>query len=155
MSGSWDLPITRRALQAEYEVEDVAVLPVPQADADAPRTVLGGSSLFVPRGAEHRELAFELMLALTEDEVALRLAEEEGRLPARSRVLEHELFSSTPDLTAFVQQLEHAEVMPLIAFPEVAGAFRDSLEDMLTLRTTPEEAMAQVQAFAEDWLADR
>jgi ABC-type glycerol-3-phosphate transport system substrate-binding protein len=153
-SGSWDLPITRRALQSEYQVEEIAVLPLPQVST-TPRTVLGGSSLFVPTGAPERELAFELMLALTEDDVALRLAQEEGRLPAKTRVLEHELFASTPDLAAFVEQLEYAEVMPLIAYPEVAGAFRDSLEDVLRQRVTPEEAMREVQAFADDWLVDR
>lgn len=154
-SGSWDLPTTRRALQADYEIDDILILPLPQATATPPRTVLGGSSLFVPVDSPNRELAFEFMLALTEDDVALRLAREEGRLPARQRVLEHELFSSSPDLAAFVDQLEHAEVMPLIAYPEVATYFRDSLEDILTQRRSPEEAMRRVQAFADDWLTDR
>jgi multiple sugar transport system substrate-binding protein len=151
-SGSWDLPITRQAMQADVEVEDVRVLPLPQADPSVPRTVLGGSSLFVPVDAAQRELAFAFAMALTEDEVALRLAFEEGRLPARARVYDDPAFASSPDLAAFVDQLPTAEVMPLIAFPEVAAAFRDALESVLGLRVPPDEAMASLQRFAEQQL---
>lgn len=154
-SGSWDLPIARRAADAEVTPEGIQILPIPQADPQHPRTVLGGSSLFVPPDAPNRELAFELMLALTEDEVALRLAIEEGRLPARQRVYEDPVFASSPDLAAFVQLLPTAEVMPLIAYPQVAAAFREALEDAVAQRETVADALAGAQAFAERWLADQ
>ncbi len=155
VSGSWDLPATRRALDVETEVDDIVILPLPQRDPADPRTVLGGSSLFVPEGAEHRELAFELMLALTTSDVALELADQEGRLPARASDYEAPLFASSPDLAAFVAQLPDATVMPLIAYPEVAAAFRDGLERTLAQQRTPAEAMAEVQAFAERWVEAR
>lgn len=155
VSGSWDLPITRRALEGEDPVGDIVVLPLPQADPADPRTVLGGSSLYVPLGAEQRDLAFEFMLALTQEEVGLDLATEEGRLPARASVYDAPVFSSSEDLEAFVHQLPDAEVMPLIAYPEVAAAFRDGLEAALARRRTPEQAMAEVQAFADRWAEDR
>jgi multiple sugar transport system substrate-binding protein len=153
-SGSWDLPQTWRTTATSIASADVSVRPLPQADPDQPRTVLGGSSLFVPVGAEHRELAFDLMLRLTADDVALRLVAEEGRLPARTRVLADEVFMTSPDLAAFVQQLEHAEVMELIAYPEVAGAFREGLEAVLSERRSVEEAMGEVQRYADTWLAE-
>jgi ABC-type glycerol-3-phosphate transport system substrate-binding protein len=71
-SGSWDLPVTRRARGTQVG-EDVLVLPMPRGDGDA-GTVLGGSSLFVPLGAEQRDLAFDFALALTERAPGLRLA---------------------------------------------------------------------------------
>ena len=154
-SGSWDLPITRRAMRTEVAIEDIAVLPLPQHDPTAPRTVLGGSSLFLPRDGQQQELAFALALALTEREVGLALAEQEGRLPARVDAYDAPLFATSPDLAAFVAQLEHAQVMPLIAFPEVATAFRDGLDGALSGRVEPAEAMAQVQATAERWLAEQ
>ncbi|TVP70207.1 MAG: extracellular solute-binding protein [Nitriliruptor sp.] len=154
-SGSWDLPIARRQAQAEVSIEDIAVLPLPQRDPVAPRTVLGGSSLFLPRDGQQQELAFALALALTERDVGLALAEQEGRLPARVDAYDAPLFATSPDLAAFVTQLEHAQVMPLIAFPEVATAFRDGLDTALSGRATPAEAMGQVQATAERWLAER
>lgn len=153
-SGSWDLPQTWRAPATSISPASVSVRPLPQADPDRPRTVLGGSSLFVPVGSEQRDLAFELMLRLTADDVALRLVAEEGRLPARSRVLADEVFTTSPDLAAFVQQLEHAEVMELIAYPEVAAAFREGLEAVLSERRSAEEAMAEVQHYADAWLAE-
>ncbi len=154
-SGSWDLPLARRAPDATVQAEDVAILPLPQADPDRPRTVLGGSSLFLPKGSEHPELAFELMLALTERDVGLALVEQEGRLPALVDAYTDPLFGSSPDLAAFVQQLEHAEIMPLIAYPEVAIAFRDALEATLAGRATAAEALHRTQQTAEAWLADR
>lgn len=153
-SGSWDLPQTWRTSTAAVAPTDVSVRPLPQADPERPRTVLGGSSLFVPVGSEHRDLAFALMLRLTADDVALRLVAEERRLPARSRVLADDLFLSSPDLAAFVQQLEHAEVMELIAYPEVAAAFREGLESVLSGRRSVDEAMAEVQRYADTWLAE-
>ncbi len=153
-SGSWDLPQTWRTSTTGIAPTDVSVRPLPQADPERPRTVLGGSSLFVPVGSEHRELAFALMLRLTADDVALRLVAEEGRLPARGRVLADEVFLSSPDLAAFVQQLEHAEVMELIAYPEVAAAFREGLESVLSGRRSVEEAMTEVQGYADTWLAE-
>lgn len=155
VSGSWDLPSTRRALNVDTEVDDIVVLPLPQRDPADPRTVLGGSSLFVPEGAEHRDLAFELMLALTTDEMALELAGQEGRLPARASVYEAPMFASSPDLAAFVEQLPDATVMPLIAYPEVAAAFRDGLERTLAGQLTPADAMSEVQAFSDRWVEAR
>jgi multiple sugar transport system substrate-binding protein len=149
-TGSWDLPLTARAGN-DLDPADIAVLPLPRREGDT-STVLGGSSLFVPPDATHPELAFELALRLTEDEVALRLAEEEGRLPARERVFDAPLFSESPELAAFVAQLPDAEVMPLIAYPEVATAFREGLESCLAGRQSASEAMAEVQAFAEEWV---
>jgi multiple sugar transport system substrate-binding protein len=149
-SGSWDLPVIARAAEDDL---DVAVLPLPQTDPDRPRTVLGGSSLFVPVGSPHADLAFELMLRLTEDPVALRLAEEEGRLPARVRVFDEPLFTSDPMIAAFVAELPHAEVMPLIAYPEVSDVFREALEDIVSGRLLPAEAMDRVQRYSEQWQA--
>jgi multiple sugar transport system substrate-binding protein len=154
-SGSWDLPIAQRASQATVSVEDIVVLPLPQLDPAAPRTVLGGSSLFLPAGAAERELAFGLALALTELEVGLALAEQEGRLPALTAAYDAPLFASSPDLAAFVRQLEHAQVMPLIAYPEVAVAFRDGLDAALGGRASAAEAMGGVQEAADRWLAER
>lgn len=142
-TGSWDLQFRTRAVTTV--VDDVAVAPLPQADPAQPTTVLGGSSLFVPVGSEHRELAFDLMLRLTDDEVALRLADEEGRLPARAALFEAPLFEADPLLAAFVEQLEHAEVMPLIAYPQAASAFDEALEEILAGRATPEATMTALQ----------
>lgn len=151
-SGSWDLPVTRRARGSAVS-DDIVVLPMPRGDGDS-GTVLGGSSLFVPRGAEQRELAFEFALALTEADVGLRLAEEEGRLPARVALYDDPMFTASPDVAAFVEQLPKASVMPLIAFPELATAFSTALERVLKGQESAEDAMARLQTHAEDTSRD-
>jgi len=149
-TGSWDLNIVARNATRDVDLE---VLPLPQADPDDPVTVLGGSSLFVPVGAEQPDLAFDLALRLTQDDVALRLAEEEGRLPARVRVFDAPQFTEDPLLSDFVLQLPNARVMPLIAYPEVAQAFSEALNSTLSGSQSPAQTMGELQAFAEGWAA--
>ncbi|MFP4148659.1 MAG: extracellular solute-binding protein [Nitriliruptoraceae bacterium] len=152
-SGSWDLPGTDRATSPTDGPVEVHVLPLPQLDPDRPRTVLGGSSLFLPVGARNPELAFELARHLTSREVGVALVGAEGRLPARRDAYTHPDLPDTPQLRAVIAELEHARVMPLIAYPEVATAFRDGLEAALSLRASPREAMAEVQRVADRWRA--
>jgi multiple sugar transport system substrate-binding protein len=147
-SGSWDLPVAQRVTSTDV-VEAIEVLPLPRRDADS-GTVLGGSSLFVPLGAEQRSLAFAFARQLTEREVALRLAEEEGRLPALVDLYDDPLFTASPDLAAFVDQLPDAAVMPLIAFPELAGQFSAALERVLKGQQEAGVAMRELQRSAEE-----
>lgn len=145
-SGSWDLPFTQRSRPALSDA--IEVLPLPRGTDEA-GTVLGGSSLFIPRGAEQRELAFAFALALTEAEVGLRLVEEEGRLPARVALYDDPMFTQSPDWVAFVEQLPTARVMPLVAFPEIAAAFSAAYERVLKGQEDAATAMQRLQEFAE------
>lgn len=145
-TGSWDLTFRDRA--AAVAVDQLAVVRLPQADPARPRTVLGGSSLFVPVDTPHRQLAFDLALRLTDDEVALRLATEEGRLPARSELLDDERLVQDPLLAAVIAELDHARVMPLIAYPEAQAAFAEGVEDVLSGRSSAAETLAAVQRTA-------
>ncbi|HVL27907.1 MAG TPA: extracellular solute-binding protein, partial [Acidimicrobiales bacterium] len=89
-SGSWDLVrILREEPGGRY---GVALMPRGTTGATQ-GTAMGGSSLWIPRGAQNRELAFEFMLLLTSDRYALRFAREEGRLPVRPRVLSDPYFA--------------------------------------------------------------
>lgn len=145
-SGSWDLPITRRAVDPGIDVDAVEVLPMPGATEDA-GTVLGGSSLFVPVGGD-RELAFELMLALTADDVALELVETEGRLPAARHLYDGAPFSDDEGYRRFADQLDRADVMRLLAYPQLEVAFGEALEAVLRLEAPADEALAAVQELA-------
>ncbi|GGI09715.1 extracellular solute-binding protein [Egicoccus halophilus] len=151
-TGSWDLRVVARNATRDL---DLRVLPLPQQDPERPVTVLGGSSLFLPQGAGQPELAFALALRLTDDEVAVRLATEEGRLPARVRVFRDPVFTDDPLLSDFVPRLSDARVMPLIAYPDIAQAFSEALNAVITGRQEAAEAMAGLQDHAEAWLATR
>ncbi|MDP8930508.1 MAG: extracellular solute-binding protein, partial [Actinomycetota bacterium] len=125
------------------------VLPLPQGARGTTRgTVLGGSSLYVPRGSPNRELAFEFMLHLASDRYALWLAEEEGRLPTRPRTFDA-FVAQRPAFATALEQLRWAGVMRLIAFPEAQAAFDKAVEDIFTGRVEAAVALARAQQAAQ------
>jgi multiple sugar transport system substrate-binding protein len=127
-SGSWDLVTLRRGLPGS----DFRVALMPKGLAGTSGSAMGGSSMWVPQGAEHRELAFEFMTHLISDGNALRLAKEEGRLPVRPRVFEDPFFSE-PALQVFLEQLRTAHPPKLGAFDGPSEQFTAALEDVFRL----------------------
>lgn len=124
-SGSWDLVTLRRALPNT----DFRVALMPKGPAGVPGSAMGGSSMWVPEGAEHRDLAFAFMTHLISDTNALRLAKEEGRLPVRPRVFDDPFFAD-PALRVFFEQLRSAHPPKLGAFDGPSEAFTAALEDV-------------------------
>lgn len=149
-SGSWDLATLRKEEgSSRYQVS-----PMPKGMGGTTGTAMGGSSLFVPRGSRHRDLAVAFMLHLTSDRYALRLAKEEGRLPPRPGVY-RDAFFQTPDLQAFLEQLESAHPFKLEAFPEPHKAFARAVEEVLSGRTDAATALRTAQARANASLGGR
>lgn len=147
VSGSWETP------SLEGEPWELAVRPLPRGMTGTTEgSALGGSSLFVPRDSANRRLAFAFMVHLTSDEYALRLAQEEGRLPARRAVFDAPFFDS-PMLQTVIAQLETARPMRLIAFPDAARAFTGAIDAILTGRADAAAALADAQESAEQSLA--
>ena len=124
-SGSWDLVTLRRALPDS----DFRVALMPQGPGGVPGSAMGGSSMWVPEGAEHRDLAFAFMTHLISDANALRLAKEEGRLPVRPRVFDDPFFAD-PSLRVFYEQLRTAHPPKLGAFDGPSEEFTAALEDV-------------------------
>jgi multiple sugar transport system substrate-binding protein len=148
-SGTWDVT----GIEADEPDWDLVVRPVPVGATDRPTgTALGGSSLFVASGSANRELAFRFMTTLIEDDTARRLLEEEGRLPARRRLLDDPYFD-TPTGRVVATELERADPMRLIAFPAAADAFAIAIEDVLLGERTAAEALAIAQDEARRSLA--
>lgn len=144
-SGSWDLAkLDKEALGTSYG----AAL-MPQGTTGRTQgTVTGGSSLFVPKGAQNRELAFELAQTIISDEHALRLAKEERRLPVRPRVYSDTFFDD-PILDVVLKQLETAHPLLIEAFPEAAGAWDAAFNDVMRNGADPAETLKVAQAKAE------
>ena len=104
--------------------------------------------MWVPQKAEHRELAFQFMTHLISDDNALRLAKEEGRLPARPRVFDDPFFADR-DLQMFLRQLRTAHPPKLGAFDEPSEQFTTALEDVFRLGgADPALALADAQVRA-------
>ena len=143
-SGSWDLAAVRR-LPGGSRFETALL---PSGTAAGGGSVMGGSSLFVPTGSRHRDLAFEFMTHLVSDTYALRLAKEEGRLPVRPRLYEDPFFDR-PELTAVIDQLPSASPMKLTAFPEAHQVFADAVDRVLRAGEDPATVMADAQRRAQ------
>lgn len=123
-SGSWDIAnIHRNGVNINYRT---TLMPSVLGGG----TAMGGSSLWVPLGSKHRELAFEFMTHLTSDLYALRFAQDEGRLPVRLRVFEHPFFLD-PDLQVFQEQLKTADPPLIGAFPGAADDYAVAIDSIL------------------------
>lgn len=144
-SGSWDLAkLDKEVLGATY---GAALMPR-GTTGTTQGTVTGGSSMFVPRGAANRELAFELMRTVISDEHAVRLAREEGRLPVRPRVYSDPFFDD-PALEVVLEQLETAHPLLIEAWPEAASAWDAAFNEVLRDGADPAAALATAQARAQ------
>ncbi|MBA2530359.1 MAG: sugar ABC transporter substrate-binding protein, partial [Euzebyales bacterium] len=144
VSGTWELAaLDELAPGFDYQIE-----PLPRGqDGTTVGSALGGSSLYVPTGAKHRKLAVDFMLHLTSDAYALRLAEEEGRLPAK-RALFDAPFFDTPAYRTVLRQLETAHPLLGPAFPEAEEAFKQAYEAVFTGRANAREALRRAQLRA-------
>lgn len=147
-SGSWDLAkLDKETLGTTY---GAALMPR-GTTGTTEGTVTGGSSLFIPKGAQNRELAFELAQTIISDKHALRLSQEERRLPVRPRVYSDPFFDD-PILDVVLKQLETAHPLLIEAFPEAAGAWDAAFTDVMRNGADPAETLRVAQAKAESAL---
>lgn len=145
LTGTWDI----LALADRDVTWQPAVRPLPAGPAAASAgTALGGSSLYVPRGADGPELAFDFMLHLTADATVERFAAEDGRLPARPRTFAA-VAALHPEFEQALELLPTASAMRLIAFPQAQAAFTKAVEDIFTGRVDARTALEEAQ-----WAAD-
>ncbi len=146
-SGSWDIAnLKRNGVRIHYRT---ALMPAVLGGGSA----LGGSSMWVPKGSEQRELAFEFMTHLTSDLYAVRFAREEGRLPARLRVFEHPYFLD-PDLQVFQEQLKTADPLLIGAFPGASDDYAVAIDSILRLNgKDPATALGEAQAHSANAVA--
>lgn len=148
-SGSWDLVRLRK----EESKRNFGVAPMPRGvTGQTTGTVMGGSSLWIPLGARHRDLAFEFMRLLSSDPYALRFATVEGRLPVRPRLFGDPYFRQEP-LNVFVEQLHSAHPSLLGSLLEASRAYTEALHQVLRNGADPGEALRQAQVRAEQSLA--
>jgi ABC-type glycerol-3-phosphate transport system substrate-binding protein len=126
-SGPWDIARLKQEAQPDVFAEvGTALLPV--ARPGAPNaSVQGGGGLFVPKGAAHREAAFEFMKWVVSDRYALRIAKEMGRYPVRTALYDDRYFKSEPLLAPFLEQLKNARPYRLEAYADIHRIWEDAI----------------------------
>jgi ABC-type glycerol-3-phosphate transport system substrate-binding protein len=149
-TGSWDIAsFMTRPPDFEW-----TVLPMPSGPAaeGQAHTVLGGSSLFVTRTADDRQLAFDLAAHLIRADHSLRYAKDDGRLPPQVEVLDDPFFEDAR-YRVVVDNLPYADAMRVLAFPQLTEVYTDAIADILRLQAEPADALRRVQDQASDLAA--
>lgn len=147
-TGSWDLAGLEHA--GVDWARGVAVMPSgARGRAGSGGSVLGGSSLLIPAGARNKDLAFEFMLAMIDDEAGVRLAREEGRLPARLSVYDDPFFQ-TAEMRTFFDQMLLAKPFLLEAFPAEHTIFRQAILTILRGERGAAAALADAQERVDE-----
>jgi len=144
-SGSWDIAKLRKSQPGV----DYRAAPMPTGMTGATEgSAVGGSSLFVPKGSSQRKVAFEFMTHLISDRYALRLAQEQGRLPVRSRVYGDRFFQD-PILQVVVDQLRTARPERIDSFPDAGKLLAVAIDQVLREQRDAEATLQEAQAKAE------
>jgi ABC-type glycerol-3-phosphate transport system substrate-binding protein len=121
----WDI----RYIQTHAPNLPVGVIELPETPAGTgAASALGSTGLFVPRGARHRQVAFEFMKWASSDRYALLMASRLGHYPASAWLETAPHFAGDPLLKPFLVQLDSARPYHLDAFPEAERAFAEAIK---------------------------
>ena len=144
----WDI----HSIQSQSPDFPLGVTSLPETPAGAgAASALGSTALFVPRGAENRQIAFEFMKWATSDRYALPMARRLGHYPARAWLQTTPHFAGNPLLKPFLLQLDAARPYRLDAFPEVERAFADAIKAAF-YGAEPADALRMAQEQADQYL---
>lgn len=126
----------------------VAQLPLTPA-RDSAASVLGSSGLFIPRGARHKEVAFEFIKWATNDKYVIPMGQRTGHLPAKTWLQTSPEFTENLTLLPLFKQLDAAQPYRLGLFPEAEDAFTDAVKAVFYKLATPAEALKQAQELGQ------
>jgi ABC-type glycerol-3-phosphate transport system substrate-binding protein len=124
----------------------VAQLPKTPA-RDSAASVLGSSGLFIPRGAQHQQVAFEFIKFAASDRYSVPMAKRLGRYAPKTSLLTSPEFTENLTLLPFFNQLKAARPYRLDLFPEAEEAFGDAIKASFYNITDPLQALQQAQAI--------
>jgi len=142
-SAAWDVAKLRKT-QPGVDYRAVAM---PTGMNGNEGSAMGGSSLFVPKGSPNRALAFEFMTHLISDHYALRLVQEQGRLPVRSRVYSDPFFDD-PIFRVVLDQLRTARPERIDSFTDAGKQVATALDQILRVGQDPVATLHQAQELA-------
>ena len=125
IGGPWDIHL----IQSAYPDFALGVARLPRTPAaDSAASVLGSTGLFIPRGARHRDAAFEFMKWASSDRYAIPMARRLGRYPAKAWLQTSPYFAENLLLVPFFNQLNAARPYHLDLFPAVEEIFADAIK---------------------------
>lgn len=131
----------------------VAQLPKTPARESA-ASVLGSSGLFIPRGARHKEIAFEFIKWATSDRYVKMMARRLGRYPPKTWLQTSPEFTENLSLIPFFNQLNAARPYRLDLFPAAEEAFGDAIKASFYDIADPAEALQEAQKAGQNAISE-
>lgn len=151
VGGPWDIHL----IQSAYQNFPLGVARLPKTPAaDSAASVLGSTGLFVPRGARHRDAAFEFIKWMTSDRYAIPMARRLGRYPAKTWLQTSPYFADNLLLVPFFDQLNAARPYHLDLFPKAEEAFVDAIKASF-YGVDPAEALNEAQEKGQLFVRER
>lgn len=112
LSGPWDLA----NLASNAPDMDYGITVPPHLQGVEPRTIVAGTAIGIPAGAEHPDLAWDLLTNLVDLEVQLQATREAGMLMPRQSWAQH------PDVAAIPGVSDFAEIVPFATPFDISAA---------------------------------
>ncbi|WP_438433210.1 ABC transporter substrate-binding protein [Gorillibacterium sp. sgz500922] len=146
VNGPWQIPeLKTNAPDLQY---GVTLLP-----KDGKYTsVLGGENLGVVNG-KNVDDAVKFIKYVASPDVIKPFAQSFGYFPSRKDVATDAYWTNDPILKVFNEEMQYAQPRgPSPKWPDISNAISGALQKVLTLNTTPEQAVKEAQAKIEDAL---
>ncbi len=164
ITGPWNLGEFRARLPPEMQ-DRWSTAPLPPPDAGMPypgKSVAGGSSVVLFRGARQPEAAWKWMQYLAEPAQQARFYELSGDLPARPSAWKLAGLAGDPKAVAFLTQLEQAVPTPKVPeWERIATRVAQAAEQVMRGARPLDESLAALDADVDRilekrrWMLDR
>lgn len=149
--GPWDIHL----IQSTYPSFPLGVARLPKTPAaDSAASALGTTGLFIPRGARHRDVAFEFMKWATSDRYAIPMARRLGRYPAKAWLQTSPYFADNLLLGPFFDQLNAARPYRLDLYPKAEAAFTDAIKASF-YGDDPADALKEAQEAGQIFVGEK
>ena len=147
ISGPWELQRMDKDAKFEWRV---AALPVREGK-NIEASALGGYVWGIPKGAKNRDLAFKVIEFMSEPD-QLKQAWSGGRLPPVATI-NIENPSNPKVYEVFRKQMEVAKARgPHPAWPQISAAIQTAIQNSLTGRSSPADALQKAPAVIKPLL---
>lgn len=126
-SGPWDLARLRKEAKPGL-IEKVGTAPLPNGmSGQTDGSVLGGGSLWVPRGCQNKAAAFELIKHFATTSYQMSMVQDQARYPVISELYNTTLLTQDPLSQPFFEQLKTAAPYALDPYADASKAWTDAV----------------------------
>jgi ABC-type glycerol-3-phosphate transport system substrate-binding protein len=154
-SGPWDLARIRKEAKPDL-IEKVGTAPLPNGmTGQTDGSVLGGGSLWIPKGCKNKDVAFELLKWFTTNSYQMGMVQDQARYPVIAELYNTTYLQNDTLAQPFYEQLKTAAPYALEPYADAAKAWNDAVRaamdggnaaDLLkTAQTTAQTAIDQAE----------